>query len=200
MMFATLDDLDGSVEIVVFEKALAAAEERDRRRRDRARPRQRRSQGGRQGLRHRPGRRRSSTRRTPRSRRPRRRWPRSPPRVPRRSSAASTPPSCPPRSSTTCASCSSATRARREFVLEMHTRTGLRRLKFGARAYRVDGARRGPAGRARRLLRHILGARHRGYAPRPHRVAAARHPRLAPRHPRRSSANRLDPRRCSASV
>ena len=31
MMFATLDDLDGAVEIVVFEKALAAAEERARR-------------------------------------------------------------------------------------------------------------------------------------------------------------------------
>ena len=57
MMFATLDDLDGSVEIVVFEKALAAAEGviaddaivlvRGKRR----------PQGGRQGLRDRPGRR-----------------------------------------------------------------------------------------------------------------------------------------------
>ena len=35
-----------------------------------------------------------------------------------------------------------------EFVLEMHTRTGLRRLKFGA-GYRVSGARRGPARGAR---------------------------------------------------
>ena len=51
MMFATLDDLEGSVEIVVFDKALAADEERARRRRDRARPRPRRPQGGRQDLR-----------------------------------------------------------------------------------------------------------------------------------------------------
>ena len=46
MMFATLDDLDGAVEIVVFEKALAAAEGVLALDADRARARPRRPQGG----------------------------------------------------------------------------------------------------------------------------------------------------------
>ena len=51
MMFATLDDLEGAVEILVFEKALRRVRGRARRRRDRARPRPRRPQGGGQDLR-----------------------------------------------------------------------------------------------------------------------------------------------------
>ena len=56
MMFATLDDLEGSIEVLIFGKALAEYERRARRRRGRARARARRPR--RQGhLAHRPDRR-----------------------------------------------------------------------------------------------------------------------------------------------
>ena len=49
LMFATLDDLEGAVELMVFEKTLATAEAALAARRDRARQGPRRPQGGRQG-------------------------------------------------------------------------------------------------------------------------------------------------------
>ena len=57
MMFATLDDLEGTVEMLVFEKTLAEYEADARRRQGRARPRPRRPQGQGQDLPGRPVRR-----------------------------------------------------------------------------------------------------------------------------------------------
>ena len=132
MMFATLDDLEGSVEIVVFEKALAAAEGviaddaivlvRGKRR----------PQGGRQGLRDRPGRRQvrpvrrrdregqgAGGRSSPRTR--------AEARCKRRVDAAQLPATVIDDLRELFERYPGET----EFVLEMHTRTGLRRLKFG---------------------------------------------------------------------
>ena len=69
MMFATLDDLEGSVELLVFGNALPADAGRARARLDRARARPRRSQGPRQDVHHRPA---DRTLSSP----PPRRWPR----------------------------------------------------------------------------------------------------------------------------
>ena len=148
MMFATLDDLEGSVEIVVFEKALAAAEGviaddaivivRGTRG----------PQGGRQGLRDRPGRRQvrpvgrrdregqgAGGARSPRAARS---------ALKRRVDAAQLPATVIDDLRELFERYPGET----EFVLEMHTRTGLRRLKFGA-GYRVQAATRAE-GRARR--------------------------------------------------
>ena len=73
MMFATLDDLEGSVEILIFGKALSRVRGRARRRRGRARPRPRRPQGREQD-------RASSSSRSSPSARPRRRSRRPRPR------------------------------------------------------------------------------------------------------------------------
>ncbi len=54
MMFATLDDLESSVEMIVFGKALEAGERRARPRLDRPRPRPRRPQGPGEDVRRRP--------------------------------------------------------------------------------------------------------------------------------------------------
>ena len=152
MMFATLDDLDGSVEIVVFEKALAAAEERDRRRRDRARPRPRGPQGGRQGLHHRLRTSTSSSPPTPRSRRPRRRSPSSAAAKPERLQAPrGRRRSCRPRVVDDLRELFERYPGDTEFVLEMHTRTGLRRLKFGA-DYKVAARDAGLRGELDSLL------------------------------------------------
>ncbi len=132
MMFATLDDLEGTVEVVVFEKALAAAEGVLGARRDRARARPRGPQGRQQGLHRRPGRRRASTRPRPRSRRPR---PRSaeraaleqPRRLRLRVDAARL-------EATVIADLRELFErypGNDDFVLEMQTRAGLRRLRFG---------------------------------------------------------------------
>ena len=66
-----------------------------------------------------------------------------------RSSAAWTPPSCPPTVIDDLRELFERYPGETEFVLEMHTRTGLRRLKFGD-ALQGQGARRGLQGRARR--------------------------------------------------
>ena len=143
MMFATLDDLEGQVEIVVFEKALAAAEGVVA---DDAivlvRGRVDHKEAGKvcvivqdvdlfdpsdaeiekaKAQVARIGRARAAD---------------------GRSAAASTPPGCRPAVDRRPARAVRAlSRATSEFVLEMHTRTGLRRLKFGV-GYRVAGAQR----------------------------------------------------------
>ena len=140
MMFATLDDLDGAVELLVFEKALDAAE-------DALQPDQIVIVRGR--VDHKEagkvcvmvaGRRRGSTRPRPRSRRPRDRRPRSPPPARRRRCACASTPARLPAS--VIEELKRALRAtipgESEVVLEMHTRTGLRRLRFGTE-FRVAG-------------------------------------------------------------
>ena len=150
MMFATVDDLDGAVEIVVFEKTLAAVEAAPRSRRDRARPRPRRPQGGRQESASSSRTSSASTRPTPRSRRPRsrwrawrRRWRRKPIRL--RVDAARLQPTVIDE----LRDLFERYPGDAEFVLEMDTRSGLRCLRFGD-GYKIAGARRRPAGRAAR--------------------------------------------------
>ena len=139
VMFATLDDLDGQVELLVFEKVIVATEDDPQARRDRARPRHRGPRGERQGLRE--GRRRRAVRPVrggdrARARTRRRRWP---PRAPRaRCACASTPAACPRPSIDELKRIFEDFPGESEVVLEVHTRTGLRRLRFGEE-FRVDG-------------------------------------------------------------
>ena len=131
MMFATLDDLDGAVEIVRLRQGADG-------RRAGASPPTRSCWSGAASTTARRARSassspawRGSSPPRPRSRRPRRRWRSGRGAAPSRSAAASTPRSCPRRSSTTCCDLFERYPGETEFVLEMHTRTGLRRLKFG---------------------------------------------------------------------
>ena len=137
MMFATLDDLDGSVEIVVFEKALAAAEGVIADGRDRARARPRRPQGGRQGLHHRQRRRQvRSVGRGDREgqgagREARRRRDAAGARAPRSTGK------LPATVLDDLRELIERYPGDTEIVLSIHTRTGLRRLKLGE-AYKVQ--------------------------------------------------------------
>ena len=131
MMFATLDDLDGSVEIVVFEKALAAAESVIAN--DAivlVRGRVDHKEAGKVCIivqdvdKFEPTDAEIDARQGPGGQA-------APPPSRRRSGAASTPPSSRRPSIDDLRELFERYPGDCEFVLEMHTRTGLRRLKFG---------------------------------------------------------------------
>ena len=154
-MFATLDDLDGQVELLVFEKALA---ERARcsARPDRAGPRHRRPRRGRQD--HAQvsptsspfdpsrGRDRARRREGGRARRG--------PRAAAAAACASTPAGSRPRRSTSSSACFEDFPGESEVVLEVHTRTGLRRLRLRRRRSRSPAA----TPRCKAELDRVLGA------------------------------------------
>ena len=154
MMFATLDDLEGAGRDRGLREGARRRRGRDRRRRDRARARPRRPQGGRQGLRRSS---RTSTKFEPtdaeiekaKAQVAKMAAHAAPKALCRRVDAAQLPATVIDDLRELFERYPGET----EFVLEMHTRTGLRRLKFGdglpgrRPQRRPEGRARPPAGR-----------------------------------------------------